>query len=82
MDCGLNIPCTGIIELKGHGNEVDFLWIFNKPVRHRSLTLRFEPFLFWLRIRGYIRNQKTTPRLTESGSRQDAFRYNFLETFK
>jgi len=36
---------------------------------HRSLTLPFEPFRFWLRIRGDIRNQKTTPRLAESGSR-------------
>jgi hypothetical protein len=32
-------------------------------------TLNFEPFRFWLRIRGDIRNRKTTPRLGESGSR-------------
>jgi hypothetical protein len=27
---------------------------------HRSHTLPFEPFRFWLRIRGDIRNRKTT----------------------
>ncbi len=36
----------------------------------RSLTLPFEPFRFWLRIRGDIRNRKTTPRIGESGSRR------------
>ena len=46
--------------LKGHGNEADFLGFLHKSVRHRSLTLHFEPFRFWLRIRGYIRNRKTT----------------------
>ncbi len=56
--------------LKGHGNEADFLGFLQKLVPHRSLTLHFEPFRFWLRIRGDIRNQKTTPRLAESGSRQ------------
>ncbi len=35
-------------------------------VPHRSLTLPFEPVRFWLRIRGDIRNRKTTPRLGES----------------
>ncbi len=51
---------------KGHGNETDFLGFLHKPVRHRSLTLRFEPFRFWLQIRGYTCNRKTTPRLAES----------------
>ncbi len=37
-------------------------------VLHWSLTLHFKPFWFWLRIRGDIRNQKTTRRLGESGS--------------
>jgi hypothetical protein len=32
--------------LKGHGNEADFLGFLHKPVWHRSLTLRFEPFRF------------------------------------
>ena len=52
--------------LKGHGNEVDFLGFLHKSVRHRSLTLHFEPFRFWLRIRGDIRNRKTTSRLSGS----------------
>ncbi len=60
----LNLP------LKGHGNEADFLGFLQKSVRHRFLTLHFEPFRFGLRIRGDIRNRKTTPRLDESGSRQ------------
>ncbi len=54
--------------LKGHGNEADFLGFLQKLVPHRSLTLHFEPFRFWLRIRGDIRKRKTTPRLAESGS--------------
>jgi hypothetical protein len=57
--------------LKGHGNEADFLGFLQKSVRHRFLTLNFEPFRFGLRIRGDIRNRKTTPRLAESGSRQE-----------
>jgi hypothetical protein len=58
--------------LKGHGNEADFLGFLHKSVRHRSFTVHFEPFQFWLRIRGDIRNRKTTPRLAESGSRQES----------
>ena len=45
--------------LKGHGNEADFLGFLQKLVPHRSLTLPFERFRFWLR----------TPGLAESGSR-------------
>jgi hypothetical protein len=56
--------------LKGHGNEADFLGFLQKLVPHRSLTLPFEPFRFWLRIRGDIRNRKTTPRLGDSASRR------------
>ncbi len=57
--------------LKGHGNEADFLGFLQKSVRHKFLTLHFEPFRFGLRIREDIRNRKTTPRLAESGSRQE-----------
>ncbi len=57
--------------LKGHGNEADFLGFLQKTVRHRFLTLNFEPFRFGLRVRGDIRNRKTTPGLAESGSRQE-----------
>jgi hypothetical protein len=56
---------------KGTWREADFLGFLHKPVRHRFLTLRFEPCRFWLRIRGDIRNRKTTSRLAESVSRQD-----------
>jgi hypothetical protein len=52
--------------LKGHGNEADFLGFLQKLIPHKSLTLLFEPFRFWLRIRGDIRNRKTTPPLAES----------------
>jgi hypothetical protein len=59
----------GIVSLKGHGNEADFLGFLQKLGPHRSLTLPFGPIRFWLRIRGDICNRKTTPRLAESGSR-------------
>ncbi len=42
-------------------------------VPHRSLTISFEPFWFWLRIRGDINNRKKTPRLGQSGSRRVGF---------
>jgi hypothetical protein len=38
----------------------------HKSVWHKSFTVHFEPFQFWLQIRGDIRNRKTTPRLDES----------------
>jgi hypothetical protein len=57
--------------LKGHGNETDFLGFLQKSVRQRFLTLYFELFRFGLHIHGDIRNRKTTPRLAESGSRQE-----------
>ncbi len=57
--------------LKGHGNEADFLGFLQKWVQHRLFTIHFEPFRYGLRIPGDIRNRKTTPRLAESGSRQE-----------
>ncbi len=59
------------IRLKGHGNEADFLGFLQKSVRHGFLTVNFEPFRFVLRIHGDILNRKMTPRLAESGSRQE-----------
>ncbi len=50
-----------------HGNEVDFPRFLHKSVQHRSLTLHFEPFRFWLRIRGDIRIRKSTPRYHRYG---------------
>ncbi len=59
-----------ILPLKGHGNEPDFPRFLHLSVRHRSLTLNFEPFRFWLRILGDIHIRKTTPRLNDTGSRR------------
>jgi hypothetical protein len=67
--------------LKGHGNEADFLGFLQKLVPHESLTIPFEPFRFWLRIRRDIHIWKTTPRyhrygksptphISDTGSRQ------------
>ncbi len=60
------------VPLKGHGNEADFfLGFLQKLVPHESLTLPFDPFRFWPRIRGDIHIRKTTPhyhRYTESAT--------------
>jgi hypothetical protein len=69
----ITVPLCGG-SLKGHGNEADFLGFLQKSVRRRLLTLHFETFQFGLRIRGDIRNRKTTPRLAESGSRQECLK--------
>ncbi len=53
--------------LKGHGNETDFLGFLQKLVPHVSLTLPFQPFRFWLRIRGGIHIRKMTPRYHRYG---------------
>jgi hypothetical protein len=78
--------------LKGHGNEADFLGFLHKTVRHRSITLRFEPFRFWLRIRklpdspnrgvadspSFLLNiQKPTLRLPDSVG-ESFFEYEYL----
>ncbi len=55
-------------KLKGHGNEADFLGFLH--FSHRSLTIPFEPFRFWLRIRGDSSSRKMTPRLGDSASRR------------
>ncbi len=57
--------------LKGQDDEADFLGLLPKSVPHESLKLPYEPFRFWLRIRGDIRkgkNDSTTSRLPKSGS--------------
>jgi hypothetical protein len=57
------------LPLKEHGNEADFLGFLQESVPHRSLTLPFEPFRYWLRLRRDIRNnRKTTPRLGKLAS--------------
>jgi hypothetical protein len=69
--------------LKRYGNEADFLGFLQKLVPHRSLTLPFEPFRFWLRIRGDIRNQMESGsrRLPDSASRGVAME-SIFEFFK
>jgi hypothetical protein len=59
-----------VLFLKGHGNEADFLGFLQKLVPNESLTLPFEPFRFWLRIRGDIHIQKRLPAITDTGSRR------------
>jgi hypothetical protein len=43
-------------QLKGDGNEADFLGFLQKSVPHKSLTLPFGLFQIWLQIWGDIRN--------------------------
>ncbi len=52
--------------IKGTWEWGGFLGFSQKLVPHRSLTLPFEPFRFWLRIRG----GKATPRLGYSPTRR------------
>jgi hypothetical protein len=55
------------VDIKGTGNETDFLGFLQKLVSHESLTLPFEPF--WCRLRIYwdIRIWNTTPRYHKYG---------------
>jgi hypothetical protein len=86
---GTNLRVLNSIDfLKGHGNEADFLGFLQKFGPHRSLTLPFEPFCFWIRIREIFVIEK---RLPESASRgvgdSPTRRYrgvadNFFQTFK
>ncbi len=66
----LNWDSGGITSfiLKGQGNETDFLGFLHKSVPHESLTLPFEPFRYWLRIREDIPIRKTTPHITDTES--------------
>ncbi len=50
-----------IQRLKGHGNEADFLGFLKKLVSHRSLTLPFEPFRFWLQFAEIFIIEKRLP---------------------
>jgi hypothetical protein len=55
---------------KENFHEQFFRCFLHKSVWYRSLTLPFQPFIFWLRIRGDIRNRvgesTTLPRVTIS----------------
>jgi hypothetical protein len=45
-----------------------FWGFLQKLFPHRSLKLLFEPFRYWLLIRGDIHNRKTTHRVGESAT--------------
>jgi hypothetical protein len=66
------------VSLKGHGNEPVFSMFLLESLWHRSLTLSFKPFRFWLQILGDIHIGKLTPRIGESGSQQDCLEYPFF----
>ncbi len=67
-------------KLKGHGNEAEFLGFLQKLVPHRSLTLPFEPFQFWLRIRHwFIKSLKklvSIGNLVDSPTRRSGSRFS------
>ena len=50
--------------------------------KKESLALRFEPFRFWIRICGDIRNKKTPLRRGKSASRFLFFDYDYLREFE
>jgi hypothetical protein len=60
--------------LKGHGNEVDFLGFLHKSIRQRSLTLHFEMFRFNIDFTEIFAIEKRLNKI--------AYRYNFFQTFK
>jgi hypothetical protein len=66
----MTMESLSLLHLKGHGNGADLLGFLQKLVPHRSLTLPFEPFRFWLRICGDIHNRKMTRRVWESATLQ------------
>ncbi len=49
------------LQLKGHGNEADFLGFLQKLVPHRSLTLPFEPFDFGFKFAEIFVIEKRLP---------------------
>ncbi len=61
--------------LKGHGNEPNFPRFLHKSLCPRSLTLHIEPFRFSFEFAEiFVFEKQTTPRIGESGSRQDFFK--------
>ncbi len=68
--------------LKGHGNEADFLGFWHKSVRHRSLTLDFEPFDFDFAVVEIFVIEKRLPDSPSRGVDKNAYRYNCFQTFE
>jgi hypothetical protein len=65
--------------VKGHGHEADFLGFLQKLVPHESITLPFEPFRFWLRIRGVFVIEKQLPHSLSRGVDKIAYSYPFFK---
>ncbi len=59
----VNLKAKIYIYVKGTWQWGRFSGVLQKLIPHRSLTLPFELFQFWLQIRGDIHNRKRTPRL-------------------
>jgi hypothetical protein len=64
-------------KLKGRGNEADFLGFLHKPVRHRSLTLRFETFDFGFEFPEIFVIEKRLPDSPIRGVDKITYRYIF-----
>ncbi len=72
--------CRNFFRLKGHGNETDFLGFLQKLVPHESLTLPFDPFRFWLRIRGDILIRKNDSPLSPIHGVADSPHHWYVES--
>jgi hypothetical protein len=65
-------------DLKGHGNEADFLGFLHKSVRHRSLTLHFDPFDFGCEVAEIFVIEKRLSDSASWGVDKNSYRYNFF----
>jgi hypothetical protein len=70
-----------LVQLKGQGNEAEFLGFLQKSVPHESLTLHFEPFRFRLEFVEIFVIQKRLPDTPSRGVDKITYRYNFFQTF-
>jgi hypothetical protein len=70
----------GEIQLKEHGNEPNFPRFLHKS--HWPRSLHFEPFRFWLQIRGDIHIRKTTPVSVNRGVDKITYSYKYFQIFK
>jgi hypothetical protein len=63
---------VGLLHFSYTFQLLDYTWLYGSKVlfiAESTLTLLFDPFRFWLRIRGDILIWKTTPRIVDTGSR-------------
>jgi hypothetical protein len=70
--------------LKGHGNEADFLGFLHKSVRHRSLTVytTFPISDFSFEFAEIFVIERRLPDSPSRGVDKNAYRYNFFQVFK